>query len=69
LSEINNKVPTQEEVELRAYEIYLRRGGENGSELDDWLAAEKELADSLQMDAQESSAREVLAPRARAAAS
>ena len=69
MSEINNKVPTQEEVELRAYEIYLRRGGENGSELDDWLAAEKELADSLQMDAQESSAREVPAPRARAAAS
>ena len=34
---------TREEIELRAYEIYLKRGGEDGNALDDWLAAEKEL--------------------------
>jgi hypothetical protein len=35
--------PSREEVEIRAYEIYLERGGQNGNELDHWLAAEEEL--------------------------
>jgi hypothetical protein len=69
VSNINKKVPTQEEIELRAYEIYLKRGGENGGELNDWLAAEKELAESLQMDAHESTVPEVMPLRKRAAAS
>jgi hypothetical protein len=34
--------PTQEEIERRAYEIYLRRGT-TGDPLTDWLTAEKEL--------------------------
>ena len=33
-----------EEIEKRAYEIYLRRGGADGHDLDDWFAAEQELA-------------------------
>ena len=33
-----------EEIEKRAYEIYLRRGGGDGRDLDDWFAAEQELA-------------------------
>jgi len=37
--------PSREEIELRAYEIYLERGGRDGNELEHWLAAEKELAD------------------------
>ncbi|MFY9729451.1 MAG: DUF2934 domain-containing protein [Candidatus Acidiferrales bacterium] len=37
------KVPAREEIELRAYEIYLKRGGKEGNALEDWLAAEKEL--------------------------
>ena len=45
------KVPTQEEIELRAYEIYLKRGDKEGNALNDWLAAEKELSASSQMDA------------------
>jgi hypothetical protein len=53
VSDSNKKVPTQEEIALRAYEIYLKRGGENGGELEDWLAAEKELTESLQTDAHE----------------
>ena len=32
-----------EEIAQRAYEIYLRRGGEPGKESEDWAAAEKEL--------------------------
>ena len=32
-----------EEIRLRAYEIYLQRGEQPGRELDDWLRAEREL--------------------------
>jgi hypothetical protein len=69
VSDINKKVPTQEEIELRAYEIYLKRGSENGDELDDWLAAEKELTESLQMDAHEAKVPDVIPLRKRAAGS
>ena len=33
----------EDEIRLRAYEIYLQRGGEPGREMDDWLQAESEL--------------------------
>jgi len=36
--------PTQEEIALRAYHIYLKRGGAPGNELDDWIQAEIQLA-------------------------
>ena len=35
--------PRHEEIRRRAYEIYLERGEQQGSELDDWLQAEREL--------------------------
>jgi hypothetical protein len=38
-----NLSPNHEEIRLRAYEIYLERGGTAGNELDDWLQAEREL--------------------------
>jgi hypothetical protein len=38
-----NHRPSHEEIRLRAYEIYLERGGLPGNELDDWLQAEREL--------------------------
>ena len=53
MSGSNKKVPTHEEIALRAFEIYLKRGGGSGRELDDWLAAEKELSESPEMDAHE----------------
>jgi Protein of unknown function (DUF2934) len=34
---------TREEIEKRAYELYLKRGGVNGSDQEDWFAAEREL--------------------------
>jgi hypothetical protein len=34
---------SHEQIRLRAYEIYLERGGFPGNELDDWLQAEREL--------------------------
>jgi Protein of unknown function (DUF2934) len=36
---------SDEEIRLRAYEIYLERGETPGLELDDWLQAERELQD------------------------
>jgi hypothetical protein len=35
--------PTREEIALRAYHIYLERGGAPGNELEDWIRAEREL--------------------------
>ena len=35
--------PSREEVELRAYEIYVEQGCEDGHDVDHWLAAETEL--------------------------
>jgi Protein of unknown function (DUF2934) len=35
--------PTTEEIALRAYHIYLERGGAPGNALEDWTRAEREL--------------------------
>jgi hypothetical protein len=35
-----------ERIAQRAYELYLARGGTHGSDWDDWLTAERELAGS-----------------------
>lgn len=37
--------PNPEDVRRRAYEIYVRRGGTHGADLDDWYEAERELRD------------------------
>jgi hypothetical protein len=49
MSEIE-KSPTREEIQLRAYEIYLKRGDAEGNAVEDWLAAERELLASRQTD-------------------
>ena len=36
-------LPFQERIRRRAYELYVERGNESGSELDDWLQAEEEI--------------------------
>jgi hypothetical protein len=50
VSDTQIKVPTFEEIELRAYEIYLKRGDGDGIALEDWLAAERELLASRQTE-------------------
>ena len=37
---------TDEQIRIRAYEIFLRRGGHGGSPEEDWLLAEQELVPS-----------------------
>ena len=39
----NEALPLEERIRSRAYELYLARGNESGSELDDWLQAEDEI--------------------------
>jgi Protein of unknown function (DUF2934) len=39
----NKRAVTREQVEKRAYEIYLQRGGMDGTDQEDWLIAEHEL--------------------------
>jgi len=46
-----NHKHSREEIRLRAYEIYLERGGQAGNELDDWLQAERELEPSAAPEA------------------
>jgi hypothetical protein len=37
------QLPIEERVRQRAYEIYQQRGGQDGSDMDDWLQAEDEM--------------------------
>ena len=41
----NNSSPSEVLIRLRAYEIYLERGGGHAHDLDDWLQAEVEAQD------------------------
>ena len=43
--QIAERHPTREEIELRAYQIYVERGGAQGNDLEDWLQAEFELSE------------------------
>jgi hypothetical protein len=36
-------LPLEERIRRRAYELYVQRGNESGSELNDWLQAEEEI--------------------------
>jgi len=38
--------PTNEEIALRAYHIYLERGSTPGDPITDWLQAERELREA-----------------------
>ncbi len=39
---------SEEQIRLRAFEIYCRRGGTPGNEVEDWLRAERELQEEQQ---------------------
>jgi hypothetical protein len=36
-------LPQEEAIRQRAYEIYQERGGQDGSDVDDWLQAQEEI--------------------------
>ena len=37
----------RDRIAMRAYELYLARGGSDGGDFDDWLAAEREIVGDL----------------------
>ena len=41
-ADLISKQAREETIRLRAYDIYLNRGGEHGSDLEDWHQAEIE---------------------------
>ncbi|MGB7024007.1 MAG: DUF2934 domain-containing protein [Candidatus Acidiferrales bacterium] len=43
MADLHQDVPTRDQIQLRAYELYLKRGGQDGRDVEDWLAAETEL--------------------------
>jgi len=58
---VRELLPLRDRIEIRAYELYLLRGCEDGHADEDWLAAEAELTAPQ-------SSREQLRPEARRAA-
>jgi len=48
--------PAREEIELRAYQIYVERGGTHGQDVDDWLQAERELVEKSSQPVQKARA-------------
>jgi hypothetical protein len=38
-----NRLSLAERIHRRAYELYVLRGNQTGSEIDDWLQAEEEI--------------------------
>jgi hypothetical protein len=48
-AERSRRPVTEDQIRLRAYEIFLARGEAPGQDLDDWLRAESELQ-ALQKD-------------------
>jgi hypothetical protein len=48
---IKQRELSTEEIARRAHELYVQRGGEHGKDVEDWIAAEKDLTDKLVMEA------------------
>ena len=49
--------PTREEIEFRAYQIYIERGGgAHGQDVEDWLRAEHELVEKYAKTVQKATA-------------
>jgi hypothetical protein len=47
---LSSELSLEERVQMRAYELYVLRGNESGSEMDDWIQAEDEIqADEEQL--------------------
>jgi hypothetical protein len=43
----------EERIRLRAYELYVERGNQSGSEFDDWVQAEEEILRSQEVAIEE----------------
>jgi Protein of unknown function (DUF2934) len=48
--------PTHDEIELRAYQLYVERGRADGEDVGDWLQAERELVAKCESTSQKAKA-------------
>jgi hypothetical protein len=48
-------LPLEERIRRRAHEIYVQRGNQAGSDLDDWLQAEREIRRAVERAIDEAS--------------
>jgi hypothetical protein len=48
MPQLDRSIP-KEQIERRAYEIYLQRGGRDGYDIADWIIAEQELMEEAKM--------------------
>jgi hypothetical protein len=55
--------PSREEIERRAYEIYIERGAQDGHDAEDWIAAEQELSSPFASEAKSASSTATSAPQ------
>jgi hypothetical protein len=62
----NGHHPTQEQIALRAYHIYLERGATPGNELEDWVRAERELKEEQNMGGRKATPKAMKSMRATA---
>jgi hypothetical protein len=51
LEENLSRKPTHEQIEIRAYELYVLGGCVDGNDVQDWLQAENELLEAAQKPA------------------
>lgn len=56
MSDTNKMTPTKEEIQGKAYEVYEARGRQDGQDVDDWITAERELAEQSDRSAQKTRA-------------
>jgi Protein of unknown function (DUF2934) len=52
---VTEELSLEEQVRCRAYDLYVERGNESGSELDDWLQAEEEIRSAQEQAGDEAS--------------
>jgi hypothetical protein len=52
---VTEELSLEEQVRCRAYDLYVERGNESGSELDDWLQAEDEIHQAQEQASDEAS--------------
>jgi hypothetical protein len=52
MSDTSKVTPTKEEIRGRACEVYEARGRRHGQDVDDWITAERELAEQSNRSAQ-----------------
>jgi len=43
-------IPVEDQIRQRAYQIYLDRGDQEGTALDDWLQAETEITHTVEQE-------------------